>query len=84
MQNVSPSSFNWIWARRVLICLQADASLQLWCTELTLIRYLRARNWDVNKASQMLQKTLDWCVETAFLEEITLICKEAHITATAA
>ena len=42
--------------------------MQLWCTELTLIRYLRARSWDVNKASLMLQKTLDWWVRVeAFL-----------------
>ncbi|KAK9843107.1 hypothetical protein WJX74_007090 [Apatococcus lobatus] len=40
--------------------LKGDPALQLWCTDLTLIRYLRARSWDVNKANQMLHKTLDW------------------------
>eukprot|EP01135_Chromosphaera_perkinsii_P002883 Nk52_evm38s229 gene=Nk52_evmTU38s229 len=31
-----------------------------YCTDLTLLRYLRARNWNLKKAVAMLTKTLQW------------------------
>ncbi|KAK9818152.1 hypothetical protein WJX72_007873 [[Myrmecia] bisecta] len=40
--------------------LEASAPLRYWCTDSTLVRYLRARNWDLNKAIKMLKATMEW------------------------
>ena len=45
----------------VLVCTsQADLALKEWCTDLTLRRYLVARNWNVAHAKKMLLNTLEW------------------------
>ena len=41
------------------------------CSEITCVRYLRARKWEIAKAKKMLQETLEWR-EKFKPEEITL------------
>ncbi|PNH04045.1 Random slug protein 5 [Tetrabaena socialis] len=38
----------------------AHAALQAFCNEHTYVRYLRARGWNLQKASKMLKATLEW------------------------
>uniref|UniRef100_A0A7S3R0U0 CRAL-TRIO domain-containing protein n=1 Tax=Dunaliella tertiolecta TaxID=3047 RepID=A0A7S3R0U0_DUNTE len=39
---------------------QADHALQLFCNDHTYVRYMRARSWDLKKATKMLLATLEW------------------------
>lgn len=42
------------------ILLQSSPSLQSFCTRSCYVRFLRARAWNVAKATKMLQETLKW------------------------
>ncbi|GMI77232.1 hypothetical protein like AT1G22180 [Hibiscus trionum] len=37
--------------------------LAIYCSDATIVRYLRARNWNVKKATKMLKETLKWRAE---------------------
>ncbi|GAV59279.1 CRAL_TRIO domain-containing protein/CRAL_TRIO_N domain-containing protein [Cephalotus follicularis] len=37
--------------------------LSIYCSDATILRYLRARNWNVKKATKMLKETLKWRAE---------------------
>lgn len=37
-----------------------SGKLAIYCSDASIARYLRARNWNVNKAVKMLKATLDW------------------------
>ncbi|KAJ8771603.1 hypothetical protein K2173_026780 [Erythroxylum novogranatense] len=39
---------------------QLPESLAIYCSDATISRYLRARNWNVKKATKMLKETLKW------------------------
>ncbi|KAF5836333.1 CRAL-TRIO domain-containing protein [Dunaliella salina] len=39
---------------------QADHALQVFCNDHTYVRYMRARSWDLKKATKMLLATLEW------------------------
>jgi len=43
---------------------QAHPALQVFCSDWTYVRYMRARSWDLTKASKMLKATLQWRLET--------------------
>lgn len=34
--------------------------LSIYCSDATISRYLRARNWNVKKATKMIKETLRW------------------------
>jgi hypothetical protein len=40
-----------------------DPELEQWCTDATLCRFLRARNWGHNAALSQLEDTLKWRAE---------------------
>ncbi|XP_051130864.1 uncharacterized protein LOC127251273 isoform X2 [Andrographis paniculata] len=40
-----------------------SGKLDLFCSDETILRYLRARNWNVKKASKMLKATVKWRLE---------------------
>ncbi|GAX82158.1 hypothetical protein CEUSTIGMA_g9586.t1 [Chlamydomonas eustigma] len=42
---------------------QAHDSLKVFCNEHTYVRYLRARQWNLQKATKMLNDTLQWRLE---------------------
>ncbi|KAL8152069.1 hypothetical protein V2J09_021877 [Rumex salicifolius] len=44
---------------RIALGLLSDRSLR-YCTDACLVRYLEARNWNVDKAKKMLEETLKW------------------------
>mmetsp|Transcript_40396 Transcript_40396/g.114370 ORF Transcript_40396/g.114370 Transcript_40396/m.114370 type:complete len:269 (-) Transcript_40396:1339-2145(-) len=48
---------------------EKSPALQAWLTDITLLRYLRARSWDLGRAEEMLTATLAWR-ETIKPEEI--------------
>ena len=37
-----------------------DPAVQSWCNDSTLMRYLVAKDWNVQKAAAMLRSTLKW------------------------
>jgi hypothetical protein len=37
-----------------------DDNIREWCTDACLVRYLRARNWDLAKAESMIRETIKW------------------------
>lgn len=39
---------------------QAHPDLQVFCSDWTYVRYLRARQWSLSKATKMLRATLEW------------------------
>eukprot|EP00195_Chlamydomonas_chlamydogama_P007148 CAMPEP_0202896822 /NCGR_PEP_ID=MMETSP1392-20130828/5743_1 /ASSEMBLY_ACC=CAM_ASM_000868 /TAXON_ID=225041 /ORGANISM="Chlamydomonas chlamydogama, Strain SAG 11-48b" /LENGTH=277 /DNA_ID=CAMNT_0049582305 /DNA_START=251 /DNA_END=1080 /DNA_ORIENTATION=+ len=47
----------------VAATVQKHAHLQIFCNDHTYVRYLRARQWNLQKATKMLQATLDWRIE---------------------
>ena len=38
-------------------------ALHRWLSDITLLRYLRARGWNLDRAEEMLRKTLAWRIE---------------------
>lgn len=40
-----------------------SGNLAIYCTDASIARYLRARNWNVKKAVKMLKATLKWRLE---------------------
>ena len=45
---------------RVNADVEKSPALQAWLTDITILRYLRARSWDLNRAEEMLRATLVW------------------------
>ena len=60
--------------------LRLDLDLQAWCTDLCISRYLAARSQDVENASKMLRKTLQWRLKVCswvcyeFLGAFSMLC----------
>lgn len=50
--------------------------LSIYCSDASLARHLRARNWNVKKATKMLKDTLKWRSEYK-PEEIRWVCRIA-------
>lgn len=40
-----------------------DDDIREWCTDACLVRYLRARNWDMKAAEKMIRETIAWRLE---------------------
>lgn len=47
--------------------------LSMYCSDVSISRYLRARNWNVKKATKMLKDSLKWRLEYK-PEEIRWVC----------
>lgn len=47
--------------------------LSIYCSDASIARHLRARNWNVKKATKMLKETLKWRAEYK-PEEIRWVC----------
>jgi CRAL/TRIO, N-terminal domain len=54
--------------------LEGNAQLQFFASDECLLRYLNARDMDVQRAARMLKQTLKWCVSI----HIRLHCSLAH------
>ena len=51
--------------RELNMCSQELPDLKQWCSDSAVLRYLRARNWDVVAATKMLKASLEWYVALA-------------------
>lgn len=49
---------------KILESMEMDEKTRNWCDDGCLCRFLRARDWDIPKAQEMIQNTIKWRMET--------------------